>query len=217
MNYKLTKKTKSINGEKLYRIQAVKDIPSQGVKKGDLGGWIGKNAKLLENAWIRDNAMVYGNAQVYGNANIFDNAHVFGNAHVLDWALVFGNANVYGNARICHKAYARNNANVYDNAEVFGNASVHGNAHVRGKARILGTSYVSADDVIDDRNSVINITTFKKHPITITKKYVYLGCKEFTRKEIKNNQLKLALVNGFTKEEYKICKEIIKNLIKMVK
>ena len=69
--YELTDETKNINGITLHRIRALRDIPSAGVKSGDLGGWIEKESNLCQNgnAWVYDNARVYGNAKVYVNAD----------------------------------------------------------------------------------------------------------------------------------------------------
>lgn len=65
-----------------------------GVKVGELGGWIEKEGNLSHNgnAWVSDNACVTGNAQVR------DNAHVAGNACVSGDTWVSGNAHVTGNA-----------------------------------------------------------------------------------------------------------------------
>ena len=112
IKYELTDETKNINGITLHRIRALRDIPSVGVKSGDLGGWIEKESNLCQNdnAWVCGNAKVYGNARVCGNAEVYDDAWVCGNAKVYGNARVYDNAEVYGNAR------------VYDNAEVYGNA-----------------------------------------------------------------------------------------------
>lgn len=193
MNYELTSETKlAPNGETLYRIQAINDIPIQNIKKGDLGGWIGKNAKLLDNAWIIINAQVYGDAQVFGNAWVSGDAQVSGNARVSGNSLVCGNARVSGDAW------------VYDNAQVYGSARVYGNARVYGDAQVFG------DDIIDNVDSIVNIIIPTKYSITITKKYVYIGCKQFTREEMKKSQLKYALENRFTEEEYRMYKKLIR-------
>ena len=59
-----------INNTTLYRIKALRDF--DGVKTGDLGGYIegGKNLSHNGNAWVYDNARVYGNALVYGNTKV---------------------------------------------------------------------------------------------------------------------------------------------------
>ena len=58
--YELTEEAKNINGVTLHRIRALRDIPSAGVKSGDLGGWIEKESNLSKygDAWVCDNAKV---------------------------------------------------------------------------------------------------------------------------------------------------------------
>ena len=65
-----------------------------GVKVGELGGWIEKEENLshIGDAWISDNACVTDNAHVAGDAHVADNACVSGDT----W--VSGNAHVTGNA-----------------------------------------------------------------------------------------------------------------------
>ena len=69
--YELTNEAKNINGITLHRIRALRDIPSAGVKSGDLGGWIEKEYNLRQNgdAQVCGNAQVCGDAQVCGNAD----------------------------------------------------------------------------------------------------------------------------------------------------
>lgn len=78
-------------GEKLYRIQALKDFAE--VKAGDTGGFVAKESNLSQygNAWVSDDAQVYGNAWVCGNAWVSGNAQVYGNARVSDDARVSSN------------------------------------------------------------------------------------------------------------------------------
>ena len=74
--YELTNETKNFYGITLHRIRALRDIPSAGVKSGDLGGWIEKehNFSQYGNAWVYGNAQVYGNAEVYGDAEVCGDA-----------------------------------------------------------------------------------------------------------------------------------------------
>jgi hypothetical protein len=68
MKYKLTNTVK----DGLHQIEALIDIPSIGVRKGDRGGYIEKEANLSQE----------GNAWVYGDARVYDNAWVCGDALV---------------------------------------------------------------------------------------------------------------------------------------
>ena len=98
--YELTDETINLCGITLHRIRALRDIPSTGVKSGDLGGWIEKESNLCQN----DNAWVCGDARVCNNAWVCGDAMVYGNAEVCGNAKVYGNATVYGNAEVCGNA-----------------------------------------------------------------------------------------------------------------
>ena len=134
--YELTDETKNINGITLHRIRALRDIPSVGVKSGDLGGWIKEEHNLCQNgdAWVYGDAEVYDNARVCGNARVYDNARVYGDAEVYGYARVCGDTRVagyawvFGDARVCGNARVCSNARVCGGAEVCGNALVYGNA-----------------------------------------------------------------------------------------
>ena len=82
MKYEFTGEVKVVLGVTLRRIRAL--VSFGAVTKGDLGGWIEKeanldprvsgNAQVYGNAWVSGNAWVYGNAQVYGDARVSGNA-----------------------------------------------------------------------------------------------------------------------------------------------
>ena len=113
--------TIQINGQILYRIQALQDIPGV-VKKGEFGGYIASEENLSHEGecWVGNEALVFGDAQVYGNAQIRDNAWIFGDAKVYD------NARVYGYAR------------VYDNVWVGGDMKVGGKIELGGDIILMG-------------------------------------------------------------------------------
>ena len=104
------------DGQTLYRIQALRDIPDV-VKRGELGGyvtsesnlshegdcWVGGNAQIRGEAEVSDNAQVSGKALVFGNARVFGSAHVFGNAGIRDNARVFGYARISDYAQVYKK------------------------------------------------------------------------------------------------------------------
>ncbi len=72
----------SVNKEQLFRIRALKNI-SFFIKKGNIGGYVGENARVSGNAWVSGDAQVYGNAWVSGDAQVYGNAWVSGDARVL--------------------------------------------------------------------------------------------------------------------------------------
>lgn len=78
MKYELTTNILQSCGITFYQIKAIADIPTHGVVKGDMGGWIERGINLSQ----KGNAWVYGNAKVYGDASVYDNAWVSGNAKV---------------------------------------------------------------------------------------------------------------------------------------
>ena len=81
-HFKLTDETLDLGRVKLRRIEATVDLPKHGVRKGDKGGWVEKEAQVYGNAWVSGNAQVYGDARVSGNAQVSGDAWVSGNAHI---------------------------------------------------------------------------------------------------------------------------------------
>jgi len=136
-HYELTDETKDFNGVALFRIKCTKKIKWANV--GDFGGWMSKNATLMDNAWVSGNAQISGNARISGNAWVYGDARVYGDA----W--VYGNAQVYGDARVYGDAMVSGNARVYGDAEVYGDAQISGNAWVYGNAQISGDAWVCGD------------------------------------------------------------------------
>lgn len=160
--YEFTGETKKWKGHTLYRIRAIVDL--DGVRKGDIGGWIERESNLSndarDEAWVHNCAMVYCNANVIDNALVYDRAEVYGdalvrgNAVVLEDAKIYGDADVYGYATIsdCAEIYGKARvggwANVHNCAHVCGNAVVNGSAEIREHAKICGKSEVKGNACI---------------------------------------------------------------------
>lgn len=68
--FEFTDDTLCVGGHILHRIIAVRDLPAQGVHKGDRGGWVEQESNLSDDAWVYGNAAVYGDAQVCGDARV---------------------------------------------------------------------------------------------------------------------------------------------------
>ena len=136
--YELTSNFKMYSDKKIFQIRALVNLEN-GVKVGELGGWIEKEGNLSHNgnAWVSDNAWVTGNACVTDNAHVAGDAWVSGNAQVRD------NACVTGNAQVRDNAWVTGDAHVSDNAWVSGNAWVTDKAWVTGKAHVAGNAWVS--------------------------------------------------------------------------
>lgn len=178
IKYELTDETLELDENKiLFRIKALRDIPSQGVEAGDLGGWVQSygNLSFVGNCWVFDDAKVYDAASVHGNATVKDHAEVFGEAEVYDSACISGNAMVYGNAsvfgscKICDHANISGSALVYENAVVANYAYVHGYAQAYGTARVFGnseiyeTAHVYDCAIVDDDAQVYGTANIRKN------------------------------------------------------
>lgn len=138
----LPEPTTTIFGVTLYRIQAISDIPIQGVKEGDIGGFV--ESAYLQNGEprISDNAWVFGDAWISDNARIYDDASVSGQAHI------DGNARIYGKAH------------VYGSTWVSGNTKIFGHIRLSSNVKISGNSVVS-----DDSETTYTNTTVPSNPI----------------------------------------------------
>lgn len=134
----------------LHRIRALIDIPSQGVRHGDIGGWIESEENLPHDcdAWVFDYAQVRGNAKMLNRSRASGTARVSKNARMLFNACAQENARICGNACLYGNAVARGNAALYDDARVGGNTCVCGNASVGGNAAVTGNAVVSGNAVI---------------------------------------------------------------------
>ena len=157
--YEMTSNYKIFLGKKLFQIRALVDL-CNGVKAGELGGYIEKEENLSQsgNAWVggdayvTDNARVTGNALVTDNARVTDNALVTDNARVTDKAWVTDNAYVTGDARVTGNAWVGGDARVTDKAWVTDNA------YVTGDARVTGNAWVGDKANINSNADLLRIT-----------------------------------------------------------
>ena len=144
---------KTIDGKRLYRIRALRDIPcNQGitinehsfnrcVKAGDLGGYVESEYNLSHNnnCWIFDNACVYDNAVVLGNATIDCEAEVSGDAKVYDrayvsnFSIVTAKAEIYGNAHILNTSCIDANAKIHGTTFIRNKSAIFDNVEIFGK------------------------------------------------------------------------------------
>lgn len=164
MKYKLVETGVTRRKIKLFRIVALKDIPSIGVVKGERGGLVHSEYNLSQDGdcWIYYSACVYDQARVSGDAQILLNAHILGNASVYgsstisDQAIVSGhakihdNAHVYDSARVSGNAKINGKAQIYHNAHVYGDAIVSKDAEVYGSSVVHENAYISGNAQIDD-------------------------------------------------------------------
>lgn len=100
--YKLTKIITQLPcGIILHRIEALRDI-REGVKKGDLGGWVQTEWNLSQNntSWIYGEAKCYHHGKVMKKAILYDHAVVHDIAVLTDEAKVGGTTIIRGNTEI---------------------------------------------------------------------------------------------------------------------
>ena len=86
MKFELTDETREYLGKTLYRIRALRDIPSKNVEEGDLGGFVESEDNLSQegDAWVSGDAEVCGDAWVCGDAEVCGDARVCGDAEVCE-------------------------------------------------------------------------------------------------------------------------------------
>ena len=154
--FRLTDESKTVNGIKLYRIEALKDLGFYGVKQGDKGGFVESEANLSQNldSWIGDNACVYNkafvgrNSFVGGNAIVNDRAQVKENTRVTDNAQVSGqssltNSDISGDAVVSGSVTVVNAGSklvASGKTQVLGKVVIDGRVDITDKAKIDGTS-----------------------------------------------------------------------------
>lgn len=162
-NFELTGETRhAYSGDALHRIRAIRDIPSQNVKAGDLGGWVGEHATVTGNAWIADGAQVSGHAviedearvekgaQVKGSARVSKNALVTGGAFVTGHSIVTDNARISGEASVCDEVVVCDRATMTDFSQAYGKVVVGGTTAVMASSVLDGEFHYIGDEVIAD-------------------------------------------------------------------
>lgn len=146
---------------KCYRIQALRDIPEHGVKKGDLGGYVShKNTLSHEGTcWIGGEAIVDGK-----RITISDDAYV-GDEAVLNAETSFmidyysaGYISLSGNAKVTGNAFIASINHVHveleDYAHVFGHAYVYNVRKIKGHSKIYGNSQLESVASIEGSSEI---------------------------------------------------------------
>jgi len=239
-HFKLTSETKIHLGVTLYRIEATIDLPRHGVKCGDKGGWVEKESNISGNAWISGNAQIsgdaqisvdaqisgdawiYGDAWISGNARISGNAWISGNARISDNAWIYGNARISDNARISGNAWISGNAQISGNAWIYGDAHISGNAWIYGDAWIYGNAWIYGDAQIygdahvDCLGAIFWFTVTTFYTVTITRKLIFIGCKQIKRTEVKTMTKEKAVSMGMPEHLYDPVLRMIKAGMKIV-
>lgn len=179
--YCLTENTEKVDGKTVYQIQALIDIPSIGIKKGDFGGHLEGEHNLSHegDAWVYDTALVMDNAKVYGNAQVrysklTDNAEIFDNVRIsygseMESELEYTQVWIGDNAKIYGDVILHNNRELHisGNARVYGNAGFHNNMviHIWSNADISGTHFSNniRVDIFDNAKVLDSILAYNHY------------------------------------------------------
>ena len=172
--YKLTTKTKLIDGHKVYRIKALKSfdtIIGRRVNKGDLGGWVESEDNLSHDGtcWLFDEAAGYdnsrrtedsvgygnsrqsGNSRQYGNSQQFDDSRQYGhswqsgNSRQYGYSQQYGNSLQYGDSRQYENSQQYGSSQQYGNSQQYGFSRQYDNSHQYGNSRQSGYSQRSGN------------------------------------------------------------------------
>lgn len=139
-HYAFTGETRTLpDGQVVRQIEAAVDMPDAGVSAGDIGGWVGPEATLMDKAWVSPDAMVIDSATLAGNARLGDSAVLSGSA------TVDGDAFCAGRSVVTDRAYVGGFARVSGDATVGGNSRVSGEAHVGGDITLSGTANITGN------------------------------------------------------------------------
>lgn len=139
------------------RIQAIRDV-DQGVRAGDLGGYIEKewNLKHSGRCWIQENAVCHGNAQICGESRVSGHAELKGEVQVTGNSLIQGHSLIEGNSYI-------KDAVVEGESRVTGNAIVESHKDSKWYPVISGNSQIYGSVV--GRFVIDNSTVFPEEKL----------------------------------------------------
>ena len=166
------------NLRRLFRLQALRDIPEYGVKAGDFGGYMGKKVNLSHegSCWVGEEAQVSGRVEISENAYIGGRATVACNM-ITSKMLISGEAKITGHARvmtytndqgydpkmiteikdsaeILGEAFCRSVLEVSGTSKVYGNARALENVRISGNSEVYGSAQLNRDCTIVD--TIIN-------------------------------------------------------------
>jgi carbonic anhydrase/acetyltransferase-like protein (isoleucine patch superfamily) len=169
----------------VHRIQALRNIPAHGVKRGDIGGyvtslntlsqdgscWIGYHAAAMGNVEIRDDAYLGDKAiaicdfsdsmiLIQDSARICDNARVTISKSTDDESpsiisRISGQAMIFGNAKVSSVQEVSGHVRIFDDALISFAQKISGSVEVKGRAMIRKGVTAIGKSVISE-DSVIN-------------------------------------------------------------
>lgn len=151
-----TPSTENDSHEGTYRIRATQDIPAQGVKKGDLGGWVSKEATMDEDCWVFDDAVLGNHAMLLRASSLHNEAKVLDNVVVTNKCSLHGRATATDNVRVENDSHIKHNSTLSQHAIVRNSSLVSGFARISGHAQVDESSRVDGYSRVSDNAVVFN-------------------------------------------------------------
>ena len=203
MKYELTENTQVVNDKTLYQIRALRDIGDR-VKAGDLGGWVPNQTYLNQkgDCWIdkdvkvSDQIHITSNAYITGDLIINDYGWIGDDAYIDADGTFGGTKSICDNARIASDdpnrrirldiSHYGTYTNLVGNVWIKHDFSSKCFLYVKDNVTIDCPIDIGSDSVHLAGNETILIppTVFKdRWPITITPKYINIGCEHHTAEE----------------------------------
>ena len=196
--YIFTGETIESNSVTLLQIKALRDFGD--VKKGDMGGWIENEKNLSQegDCWIgegvklHDNVRVYGDAQVMGNLSVCGSIYIGQQASVNADGIIMSSGSIIGQTLICSDSPDKR-----INLNLFGSVDFTDRATIKANMTSFYMIAISDDVTVNcpistDRPMVLKgeeiisippVTQLFNWDITITPKYITIGCEHHTTEE----------------------------------
>ena len=169
LKYELTNITMDFEGEKLYRIKALKDFKD--VKKGDLGGWVSNEDNLSQygDCWIYDeakctgNSRMYRNSAMYGYSEMHDNSVMYGDSKMYGYSEMHGDSAMHGNSSMYDNSAMYDDSEMYDNTKMHDNTEMHDNSRMCCYSIMHDDSAMYNDSEMHDNSRMYNDSILKNN------------------------------------------------------
>lgn len=148
----MTANEREYNGQTLYQIRALYNIPpvsnkygiSSEIVAGDLGGWVSSpSARISGHAWLHEGAIALNGSELGGHARVHGSTVLDKGATVTDRTLVTGVDNYIGGDTL-----------VEDRAVVAGNVEMSGYVTIGGSAVVGGTFTFSSGKQLSKKTTI---------------------------------------------------------------
>lgn len=111
----------------LFRIKALIDIPTLGVKEGDLGGFVQSELSVSHqgNCWIADNSFIEACSTITGNALVKDNSTIYQKSTISGDAIIQRQSGI-------------NSSRIANNA-IISNSAIENNSNIEHQTKIINS------------------------------------------------------------------------------